>query len=175
MDQNEFEFPPAQVLPGTNQLFNYYMVGDSGFPLTHSIMRPYAPSENGYLPDQLSYFNYRLGRSRICIENTFGILVARWRIFHTSIAARPKTVDKLVKATIVLHNFIKSRKGDNIRYVPSGYDDDEEDGIMTNGQWRREVPSDVILAVQFDMPSHSNAYKRAAVQNRDVLMNYISP
>lgn len=168
-------FPAAEVLPRTNQMFNHYVVADSGFPLTHSIIRPYIPPRNGHLSERLCYFNYRLGRSRIVIENTFGILVARWRIFHRSIAARPKTIDKLVKATIVLHNFIKSRKHDNIRYVPPGYVDAEQNGEIISGEWRNEVPSDVIEPIQFNMASRGYAYKRAVRRNRDILMNYVSP
>ena len=55
----------------------FYFVGDEISPLKTWMMRPYSESLN----EQQSIFNYRLSRARRVIENTFGILVARWRLF----------------------------------------------------------------------------------------------
>lgn len=41
------------------------------------------------------------------IENTFGIMASRWRILRKPIIAHPNTVDSIVRATIVLHNFLR--------------------------------------------------------------------
>lgn len=60
-------------------------------------------------------FNYRLSRARRVIENAFGILTSRWRIYRKSIIASLQTVDGIVKATVCLHNWLK--KGENnVRY-----------------------------------------------------------
>ncbi|KAK5918807.1 hypothetical protein CgunFtcFv8_022757 [Champsocephalus gunnari] len=40
------------------------------------------------------------------VENDFGILASRWRIFHRRINLHPKNVDKLVVAGCILHNFL---------------------------------------------------------------------
>lgn len=151
LSTDEFDFPPAKLLPGTNQLFHPYFVGDSAFPLTHNIIRPFvAPLQE--LTDRQLYFNYRVGRGRISVENLFGVLVARWGVYHRTIPCRPKTVDKIVKATVVLHNFIKKRKGDSVRYQPEGYVDwvDENDQVIS-GSWRKEIPSDILHPIEFDM------------------------
>lgn len=55
----------------------YYFIADEAFPSSKRIMRPY-PGQ--FLNEKKSIFTYRLEARRI-IENTFGILVSRWRIF----------------------------------------------------------------------------------------------
>lgn len=73
----DVNLPPPTPLPGRNVPFPY--VADEAFPLNTYLMRPYA-RRNG-LTDQ-RVFNYRLTRTRLCIENTFGILVSHWHILH---------------------------------------------------------------------------------------------
>lgn len=50
---------------------------------------------------------FRLSRARRVIENTFGILASKWRIYRRPIIAGENTVNAIIKATVVLHNFIK--------------------------------------------------------------------
>ena len=57
--------------------------------------------------------------ARRIIENTFGILAARWRIFHGPIKAAVETVEAIVKATCILHNYL--RLTDNDYYCPAGF------------------------------------------------------
>lgn len=163
------------MLPGTNQLFHPYFVGDAAFPLTNNIIRPFVASLQE-LTDRQLYFNYRIGRARICVENLFGILVARWGVYHRTIPCRPKTVDKIVKATVVLHNFIKKRKGDSVRYQPEGYSDwvDENDQVI-GGTWRKVTPRDILHPIEFDMTPGDKRYKAAVIKNRNILFDYISP
>ena len=43
-----------------------------------------------YLPEKKRIFNYRLFRARCVIENTFGILATKFRIFRRPIIAEPE-------------------------------------------------------------------------------------
>ena len=134
-------------------------------------MRPY-PGHN--LPEDQAIFNYRLSRARRVIENTFGILSVRWRIFRRPILAKPDNVNAIVKATICLHNFLRQSdiaKQPTQRYSPRGFADTEDmGGNVTEGQWRREVGSDT--AVQQAGRIGSNYYGLDAASVRNTLKQY---
>ena len=59
----------------------YVVVVDDGFSLKTFMMKPYA-SKN--LCTEKRVFNYHLRRARRVVENAFGILVNRFRIFFNS-------------------------------------------------------------------------------------------
>ena len=69
------------------------------------------------------------------MENTFGILVARWRLFQKSIDAKPERVEKTIVAAIVFYNYL--RQTDNACYTPNGFVNSEDNsGNIVPGQWR---------------------------------------
>ncbi|XP_054746230.1 uncharacterized protein LOC129250653 [Anastrepha obliqua] len=128
--------PPARISMESPQPLPHFFVGDAAFPLRTNLMRPY-PGFN--LPRTKRIFNYRLSRARSVIENSFGILTARWRILRTSIECDPKNCEKVVLACIVLHNFI-ILNDHNRWYCPENYVDRQEPGnIVHCGEWRREI------------------------------------
>ncbi|PIK47526.1 hypothetical protein BSL78_15614 [Apostichopus japonicus] len=102
---NTLQLPDDSTLPEAEHLGKvpYVFVGDEAFPLQKHILRPYPG--RGCPHDQPS-FNMRLSRARRIVENCFGILAARWRVYHTKIAVRVEWVNDVVKATCVLHNLI---------------------------------------------------------------------
>lgn len=90
--------PDPRPLPGTNKHFPCYLVADQAFPLHEQIMRPY-PGENLQINKRI--FNYRISRARRCIENTFGILVQRWRCLRKPIIANIDTYEEIVQACVI--------------------------------------------------------------------------
>lgn len=65
------------------------IIGDDAFPLRTNLLKPY--SKTG-LNNYEMIFNYRLSRARRVVENAFGILVWRFRIFSKPIDLQPKTI-----------------------------------------------------------------------------------
>jgi len=67
-------------------------------------MKPYA---HRGLNTTERIFNYRLSRARRIVENAFGILASRFRVFRTQIMFQPHKVETVVLAATVLHNFLR--------------------------------------------------------------------
>lgn len=100
-------------------------------------MRPF-PGKN--LIEKRRIFNYRLCRARRVIENSFGILAARWRVLNNRMYCDPKNAEKIVLATVALHNFIKSDEENGALYCPPKFTDwEDENGEVRQGEWRYEV------------------------------------
>lgn len=110
----------------------YVILCDEIFPLKPWLLKPY-PGRN--LSEAQTVFNYRLSRARRTIENAFGILSSRWRVFRRPIQANIDLVVKMVQATTALHNYLLSTE--NARYTPQGYVDSySTTGELIPGDWR---------------------------------------
>ena len=116
----------------------YVFVADEAFPLRKNIMRPY-PGGLSIADRQKRVYNYRLSRARLVVENAFGILAARWRIFYTAIDSKLETIDSIIKACCCLHNFLMARGSD---YCPRIFGDTtSSNGRIIDGTWRHAVQS----------------------------------
>ena len=117
VEAGEMNIPPPRHLESCSfDPLPYYLVGDEIFPLKIWLIRPY--------PGQLSgeeRILYRLSRARRVIENTSGILTARWKINHSPIIASLENAGSYVLATIALHTYL--RLTDNAVYTPAGFVD----------------------------------------------------
>lgn len=116
----------------------YVISSDEIFALKPWLMKPF-PGKG--LDEKQAIFNYRLSRCRRTIENAFGILSARWRIFRRPIRAAPETVDGIIKACLCLHNYL--RLTENAQYIPTGFVDSEDgSGNINPGDWRSIVQNE---------------------------------
>ncbi|KYN50392.1 hypothetical protein ALC57_00029, partial [Trachymyrmex cornetzi] len=133
------DLPLPIPLPGRDVPFPHVIVADEAFPLNTYLMRPYA-RRNG-LTDRQRIFNYRLSRARLCIENTFAILVSRWHILHKRLYFSVENAQEIFKALVCLHNYImssnNSHNGSASQYCsPDRLDVEDENGLIREGQWR---------------------------------------
>lgn len=87
----------------------YVFIGDQAFPLQKHFMRPY-PKSTYQDSRARNTFNYRLSRARNVVENAFGILSVRFRVFRRPFECKLELVDTVTKTTCVLHNYLISSK-----------------------------------------------------------------
>ncbi len=117
LDTNNLNLPPPAPLPNTNTRFPFFIIADSAYPLKENLLTPYAGNYSN-LSDVQANFNNELSSVRKVIENSFAILVRRWQVFTGPIQMQAERVEKILKATVVLHNYIKSFDDEaTIRYM----------------------------------------------------------
>ena len=87
-----------------------FLVGDSAFPLSTWLMKPYT---NAILSPEQRYFNYRLSRARMVTEGAYGQLKDRWRVLLRKCESDPKNLKMFTLACMILHNVCIDR-GDTI-------------------------------------------------------------
>ena len=116
----------------------YVLLGDDIFGLKTWLMKPY-PGK--CLLEDKRIHNYRHSRARRTVENSFGILSAKWRIFRRPNRAGVDTIEKVIKAAVCLHNHL--RQTDTANYTPAGFVDNENgDGDIIPGNWPNTVQNE---------------------------------
>ena len=97
---------PLSGTEGPN--LSHFFVGDKIFALNRNILRPFGGSN---LSIKKRGYSYRLCKARRCVDCAFGILSNKWRIFQRSLNVSPDFAVDIVKACVVLYNFVRERDG----------------------------------------------------------------
>lgn len=166
IENGTISLPPPKCLPlGINKVPHVF-VGDDAFALKVHMMKPFPQS--GLTEDKRVY-NYRHSRARRISENPFGILASRWRALRSALLLPPQTVESVVLAAIVLHNYLRKSFSAN-RYCPAGLVDSDNHGIITPGSWRQEAPGSSLQPLQVPPNGHKASTKAKEV--RDTFKEY---
>ena len=135
LEENSVNVPPPRNLPRGHDPLPFVVVADDAFPLKSYLVKPY-PHRN--LTNEQQKFNYQLSRARRVVENAFGVLACRFRLFLTTINLSPDNAEKAVLASCTLHNYLRTKARD--RYTPpSSVDTITTEGEIIDGDWRKEI------------------------------------
>ena len=137
LENGHVKLPPAEPLPDRTVNCPFVIIGDDAFALKTYLMKPY-PQQNLDNPKRVC--NYRFSRARRVVENVFGILANRWRVFRSPIALMPENVEAIVMATVTLHNWLL-KNGNKEAYAPQSLVDciNPSNGCILPGLWRNDA------------------------------------
>lgn len=131
IETNGINLPP----PNRNNNLPYVFLADSAFALSTCIMKPFPGHHAVGTPERI--FNQELSRSRVVVENAFGILSSKFRIFKTSIPLDEVKAAKITMTCILLHNFLRRSNTSRNLYTPTSTTDSYVNGeLVRGGSWR---------------------------------------
>ena len=168
IEQQAVNFPPPEPLSGDDdgEPLDYFFVGDDAFPLRPYLMKPYPARA---LNNQERIFNYRLSRARRTVENAFGILANRFRVFHTSICLNHDNLEAIVMGACVLHNMLRTRNVISNQLTDS---EDPSTHETINGSWRADPSLGQPLPNSHGRGGRNNTNR--AVHQRHRLREYVN-
>lgn len=118
---NSLNIPLPREDGNSKNCLNYVLIGDEAFTLRPDFLKLFCQKE---LTPSTRIYNYRLSRARRVVENAFGILAARFRIFRRPINLQLKNIDIVVLACCALHNLLRKLNPND--YTPADSLDNED-------------------------------------------------
>ena len=155
--------PDPQPLPNDDEDIPFHIVGDDAFALTEHLMKPY--TNLGQVEHERIY-SYRLSRARRIVENAFGLMQLRFRVFTNSMYLKPSKVRKIVHCGIVLHNLFLERMPLNA--ASREVDRETPDHHYIPGEWREHAN---VPRLMHAMPASQNRNPR---QHAKEIRNYLA-
>ena len=172
LEAKQLNIPEPKLLPVNDAIVEewdtlvpHYFVGDDAFSLTENVMKPYAKRA---ISEEQRVLNYRLSRARRVSENAFGILSAKFRIFHSTLYVKPKNAISIVHSRLALHNFL-IKKCPTVYTTPGSLDYENENGEVIAGEWRQTGDN---TFENLALPGMNHT--RSASQMRGYLSEYIN-
>lgn len=133
--ESRLDTPPPRELPDSDVVLPYVILGDEAFPLLNNLMKPY-PRNQSLADRSKAIFNYRLSRARRIVENAFGILTHRFRLFATPIHLGTESVQNATTAACIIHNLLIDERtlaeSDTISSNLSSIDFSNEEALASN-------------------------------------------
>jgi len=109
LEANALNIPSFKPPPNSEEPAPVVILGDEAFPLKKYLLQPYTRvSARNDESKQIYTRNYRLKRARRVVENAFGVLAQKFRLFYGRIQLSPENADKVVLAVCVLHSYLRN-------------------------------------------------------------------
>nr|XP_022290278.1 putative nuclease HARBI1 [Crassostrea virginica] len=105
------------------------LLGDSGYPCRRFLLTPFLNPST----DAENRFNQSLCRTRVLVEQTFGILKRRFQCLHHEMATEPPQAAVYVVACVVLNN-IGIQRGDVFANGDGNLPHVDDDGVRFVGR-----------------------------------------
>jgi len=166
---NSLNIPAPSPLHGSNVDLPYVFLGDGAFALHTNLMKPFPGNHEIGSPKRI--FNQKLSSSRVVIENVFGIMAAKFRIFKKPISIELEKVSIITMTCVLLHNFLRRNETAASIYTPPGTIDicDNTGVIIQPGSWRREIGENCAIRRIDQVPRRS---PENAIQIREQFTSY---
>lgn len=144
LENDQLNLPKPRPLAEGRSPVPYGLIADDAFALSNNIMKPYKGCLDSLTPERI--YNYRVSRARRMVENVFGILAAKFRVFLTTIALHPDKVESVTLACVYLHNFFRRDSKSRSNYNPPGSFDNEdiEGRVVILGSWRADIDEEML-------------------------------
>lgn len=164
LENNDLNIPEQEILSDSSRTLPYVFVADDAFPLRKDMMKPFRQNDLDSRAKKI--YNYRTSRARRIVENAFGILAARFRIYRTQINMSTKNIESVVRATCVLHNYLMTTSLSS--YASSDFFDREnfEEGTTSSGLTTRRSTLEPLQRTR------QGDSERTAKQIRNEFMSY---
>ena len=105
---NEFNIPDHRYLTeDSRNILPHVFIGNEAFGLSTHIIRPYW-GNNLFVQKRVQ--NYGESTARRFIKRAFGILTNKWRNFQRLLNGYVDFTRNVVKACVIIHNFVKKGK-----------------------------------------------------------------
>ncbi|RCN32833.1 hypothetical protein ANCCAN_21356 [Ancylostoma caninum] len=109
LEQHFDDFPGPVQLANVGKIKHHVLV-NQGFRQTIRFIRPFNSADS--ISDiKKAYFNKKLSGARRVVENYFGIMTSRFRVYTKPIYAGPERVKNIILATMILHNLLVQAVG----------------------------------------------------------------
>lgn len=93
---------PSRTILG--QVIRPFLLGDAGYPLLSWLLTPY-PGSARVMGEERWNYNYCHSSARMCVERSFGLLKARFRILRgTATVKDPARFSAMITAAVILQN-----------------------------------------------------------------------
>lgn len=131
---------------GSQDLFHgkYHLLGDSAYPCKIWLLTPY--KNFGNLSRAQMKYNKCLSKTRVKIENIFGLLKTRWRILNYINVYSIERAVSIINSSCILHNFCILN---NDQFAFNEVADLEEENIIfgneeNDGEFKRDIICGII-------------------------------